>query len=464
MCVIVPQTFRFASLPRTRLRAEEAAGHVVSIRSTRAANRRGEREDPVRAILSAPRLFVDCYSVPRSLARSLASGSTLNEGVAPFMTRDVESDALLEASASGSDREKRSRWSLCDRFGVVVCVVAGLGVASSARRMGGKVKASALGVADQPQISALEALRSAACEWRRERAEQENARCDPLGTDVVVVPSLKAVYVDVTKAASESIRKRLADSFNASWTDEMYLPNRAKEVDARSTSASLPNEVLDTYKFFTFVRNPSERFVSGYHQAFCRSMCQGCERGRAPTRPPTIEQTIDLLEIMRSKFLENKDFCAQRDTSGHNNFLTNPWVDEHLQSAIYRLSGVTRRGTRVPLHFIGRVESLNEDWSRLLDELGVDSGHSARAPLEHVEHECAIAERERFLEAQSNAFHSHILSGKRAPTVGELYEPVGRIYTHDGVAVSIPKPSTKLGPYFDRLKALYEDDYKCLGY
>lgn len=380
------------------------------------------------------------------------------------MSRDVESDSLLEASTSDSVRASRSRWSLCGSFGIVACVVAGLGVASSACRTGSEVKMSVLGTAEPQLRPALEALRSEACAWRMERAEQENARCDPLGTDVVVVPSLKAVYVDVTKAASESIRKRLADSFNASWTDETYLPNLAKEGDARSTSASLPNEVLDTYKFFTFVRNPLERFVSGYHQAFCRSMCQGCEHGRTPTHPPTIEQTIDLLEIMRSKFRTNKDFCAQREESGHNNFLTNPWVDEHLQSVLYRLSGVTRRGTRMPMHFVGRVESLNEDWAKLMDELDVDSRHPGRAPLEHVEHACAIAEREQFLEAQSNIFHSHVLSGKPAPTIGDLYEPVGRIYTRDGVAVSIPKPSTKLGPYLDRVKALYEDDYKCLGY
>ena len=81
------------------------------------------------------------------------------------------------------------------------------------------------------------------------------------------------------------------------------------------------------------------------------------------------------------------------------------------------------------MHFIGRTESLDEDWNRLMDELGVEPSHPVRAPLKHVEHECAISERERHLKAQRDVFFSHIVRGERAPESGELYEPVEVIYS-----------------------------------
>ncbi|CAL50191.1 Sulfotransferase [Ostreococcus tauri] len=386
------------------------------------------------------------------------------------MARDVESAALLDASTSEATSDRRTKCFSFARVGSAALTLA-LGVAACAgqalnersRSESGRL-ASGLGEAAIVGTSVEKTLRSASCVWRLERAEAENARCDPMGTDVVVVPSLRAVYVDVTKAASESIRKRLTDAFQATWTDEKYVLKSSGL--GRSTTASLPDEVLDTYKFFTFVRNPSERFLSGYRQAFCRSMCQGCERGMSPTRPPTIEQTIDLLEILRSKASGSVEFCSHRrgESMRDRDFLTNPWLDEHLESIIYRLSGVTKRGTHTPIHFIGRVETLNEDWGRLMDELGVDTNHPARAPLEHVEHECSIAGREEFLSAQSALFYSHLLKGKRAPTKGELFEPVRVMYDREGNPVEIPTPSVKLGAYVNRLKALYEDDFRCLGY
>ena len=309
-------------------------------------------------------------------------------------------------------------------------------------------------------------MHSKSCEWRLNRATQENLRCNPRGTDVVVVDALRAVYVDVTKAASESIRDRLEEAFGASWNDPKYADQSVYDVGPhgkmktlRSTTASLPDEVLSDYTFFTFVRDPSERFASAYRQTFCRSMCQGCEAGKTPTRPPTIEQTIDLLEIMREKSANDKTFCLLKDGSTNEwNFLNNPWLDEHLQSTVFRMSGVTRHGKRIPMHFIGRVESLNEDWTHLLDELSVGAEHAARAPLAHIDHSCDLVERENQLKAQIEAFRTYTFSGKRAPQEGDLYEPVRVVYDGGGRAVEIPEPSTERGTYVDRFHTLYEDD------
>jgi hypothetical protein len=325
---------------------------------------------------------------------------------------------------------------------------------------GGRLSAAALGDVGGYLEDAEATFNSPACQWRLDRATQENLRCKSGGTDVVVVPDLKAVYVDITKAASESIRDRLSTVYNVSWSIQEQVSGR--DGEARSTTATLSDEVLKSYTFFTFVRNPSVRFASGYRQAFCRSMCQGCERGKTPTQPPTVEQVIDVLEILRTKSRLSAKFCSRDDEEA--SFLNNPWLDEHFESMITRLSGVTHRGTRVPIHFIGRIESLDRDWNRLLDELNVNLNHPVRKPLAHVEHECAVPERERYLKAQSDAFHSHVIAGKRVPDRGELYEPVDVLYTRGGVSVRVPKPSTQTGKYLDRFKTLYEDDYRCLGY
>ena len=100
---------------------------------------------------------------------------------------------------------------------------------------------------------------------------------------------------------------------------------------------------------------------------------------------------IDVLEILRTKSRLSAKFCSRDDEEA--SFLNNPWLDEHFESMITRLSGVTHRGTRVPIHFIGRIESLDRDWNRLLDALNVNLNHPARKPLAHVEHECAVPER-----------------------------------------------------------------------
>lgn len=372
----------------------------------------------------------------------------------------IESEPRELVSQPCASRGTSSILHWCSCAFALSCLLT-FGITFSRRVDGGeRLSAAALGDVGGYLEDAEATFNSPACQWRLDRATQENLRCKSGGTDVVVVHDLKAVYVDITKAASESIRDRLSTVYNASWSIQEQVSGRDGEV--RSTTATLSDEVLKSYTFFTFVRKPSVRFASGYRQAFCRSMCQGCERGKTATRPPTVEQVIDVLEILRVKSRLGANFCSGDDDEA--SFLNNPWLDEHFESMITRLSGVTRRGTRVPIHFIGRVESLDRDWNRLLDALKVNLHHPARKPLAHAEHDCAIPERERYLKAQSDAFHSHVIAGKRAPDRGELYEPVDVLYTRGGVSVRVPKPSTQTGRYLDRFKTLYEDDYRCLGY
>ena len=135
----------------------------------------------------------------------------------------VESEALLEP-ASGSGRDRRLARKALQWSGAMLTFASfiALGVVAK-RRWVGVERASAAALGDTPGTVRVESFDTAACQWRLDRALDENIRCNPAGTDVVVVPKLKAVYVDVTKAASESIRSRLLDVYNSSWTNDCLL-------------------------------------------------------------------------------------------------------------------------------------------------------------------------------------------------------------------------------------------------
>jgi hypothetical protein len=63
--------------------------------------------------------------------------------------------------------------------------------------------------------------------------------------DVVVIPELKAVYVDIVKAASESIRSALEERFHASWTQDYgQFAHPVLGRPQRSTTSYLTKDVL----------------------------------------------------------------------------------------------------------------------------------------------------------------------------------------------------------------------------
>ena len=103
-----------------------------------------------------------------------------------------------------------------------------------------------------------------------------------------MIPELKAVYVDIVKAASESIRSALEERFHASWTQDFgQFAHPVLGRPQRSTTSYLTPDVLANYTFFTFVRDPRTRFRSAYAledvpRAF-PSPCR-CARRAAGTR------------------------------------------------------------------------------------------------------------------------------------------------------------------------------------
>ena len=243
--------------------------------------------------------------------------------------------------------------------------------------------------------------------------------------DVVVIPELKAVYVDIVKAASESIRSALEERFHASWTQDYgQFKHPVLGRPQRSTTSYLSEDVLANYTFFTFVRDPITRFRSSYAQAICRERCTLCAvRGEDTMYTPTIPEITSFLQGRLMHFYRD---VALGETRADEISLQDAWVDEHFESQILRLSGATKSGQPVPIHFIGRVETLDHDWARLMDHLGVKEGDSRRAPFEKKEHACDIPTRGEVVAAQRAT----------APSVEEK--------------VSVA--------------SLYHDDFSCLGY
>jgi hypothetical protein len=210
--------------------------------------------------------------------------------------------------------------------------------------------------------------------------------------DVVVIPELKAVYVDIVKAASESIRSALEERFHASWTQDYgQFAHPVLGRPQRSTTSYLTKDVLANYTFFTFVRDPTTRFRSSYAQAMCRERCTLCAvRGEDEMYTPTIPEITAFLQGRLMHFYRD---VALGETRADEISLQEAWVDEHFESQILRLSGATRDGDPVPMHFIGRVETLDHDWSRLMDHLGVSYQDPRRAKIETKEHACDIPTR-----------------------------------------------------------------------
>ncbi len=243
--------------------------------------------------------------------------------------------------------------------------------------------------------------------------------------DVVVIPELKAVYVDIVKAASESIRSALEERFHASWTQDFgQFAHPVLGRPQRSTTSYLTPDVLANYTFFTFVRDPRTRFRSAYAQAMCRERCVLCAvRGGDEMYTPTIPEITAFLQGRLMHFYRD---VALGMTRADEISTTDAWVDEHFESQMLRLSGATRNGEPTPVHFIGRVETFDHDWARLMDHLKVGSDDPRRAPIETKEHACDIPTRGAVVAKQR----------ARAET------------TEEKVSVA----------------SLYHDDFECLGY
>lgn len=164
--------------------------------------------------------------------------------------------------------------------------------------------------------------------------------------EVVVSHDYKFVYVEVRKAASATIRLMLKEVFHTdffSWCEQ--CPKSYKVLHGRCSSLCLSPSELDDYLFFTFVRQPVERFIAAYRQ------------------------------LQEHKHHSNKNIT----TAGMKRVLLDLLLhsnnkDEHTQTQCFALSTVSAQGKQLRLDFIGRMEHLERDWRELLSAIERHSG------------------------------------------------------------------------------------------
>jgi hypothetical protein len=112
--------------------------------------------------------------------------------------------------------------------------------------------------------------------------------------------------------------------------------NSSSKHHLRIQSTMLSDETLRQYFVMSFSRDPSTRVVSSYQQAL------------------TGGGFIGLDQVLVGK---------------GSNVATNV----HFRSQVHQLASVSASGRRLPLDFVGRLESLDEDWARLQPAL--DASH-----------------------------------------------------------------------------------------
>jgi len=147
------------------------------------------------------------------------------------------------------------------------------------------------------------------------------------------------LYVDNVKAGSSSIRGLLQSALGVHWKKaDMKIDRKLDRRIALGRTMStyfLPDEVARSFRF-SFVRDPVAKFESGVRQAWAQD-------GR-------------LKHLTADELLDRQ---LQLWASEHE------WVNEHLQPSSWRLSAYNG-GAPVHLDFVGKLESITEQWAEVV--------------------------------------------------------------------------------------------------
>ena len=163
--------------------------------------------------------------------------------------------------------------------------------------------------------------------------------------EVVLLPQLRLGYVEVRKCASETVRRALAEVFNATWYrcgDAAVTSSCGVVHDSlgglRCSTLCLDRRAVQDYYFFTFVRDPLSRFYSAFLQAGIQN--------RIPSSTHVSARSL-------RQALSNIRRCQERD--------------HHLESMAMSLSSPTMRpGGMLPIDFIGDMGNLHGQFVRML--------------------------------------------------------------------------------------------------
>jgi len=174
-----------------------------------------------------------------------------------------------------------------------------------------------------------------------------------VANEVVISDTYKFIYVENRKGASSTIRKALKQYFNITWSGPTCPVRKGDARDwclfnfnYRCTSMCLDQNHIESYFFFSFVRDPVDRFVSGYKQAWHhRFKHEGIEIGK------TSHMNWVLDRILKEHYHTDEHLETQAMSLGTR------WMDRDGNTL------------RIPMDFIGRVENLEDDFKRVMDEI-----------------------------------------------------------------------------------------------
>lgn len=154
---------------------------------------------------------------------------------------------------------------------------------------------------------------------------------------VTLVPKLGVAYVEVRKSASEGIRSGLEKFFNSTWSTcgEFGAPSGNCSSLGRCTSSCLDHSQASTYFWFSFVRNPTERFYSGLASV------------SAMSNNKTTFSSSKVADMLNTSDLT----CA---------------FNAHTSSQLAHLRQRLSDGHRVPIDFLGHVEHIGQDFTCML--------------------------------------------------------------------------------------------------
>ena len=167
--------------------------------------------------------------------------------------------------------------------------------------------------------------------------------CDMLHNNpVTFAPSLGLAYVEVRKSASEGIRGVLRNVLNADWYScgESGVPSGSCSTLGRCTALCVNQSIAQKYFWFSFVRNPVDRFFSGLAQAKKNADSTG------RTLNLTKEKVVALLKTTDMTCSFNAHVCSQL---------------AHLR--LHLADGAPLR-----MNFIGHTGTIMTDFQRMLRE------------------------------------------------------------------------------------------------
>ena len=182
-----------------------------------------------------------------------------------------------------------------------------------------------------------------------ESGRQNSNQPPHAANEVVISDEWKFVYVEVRKTASSTIRQALSNMFNVTFNKcpvERSILKRCRVLGGRCSTLCLNETHIQEYFFFSFVRDPEERFFSGYKEAFNQRF------SKIGIKPGNVSHMLKVIDLMQSQHYYTDHHLESQSMS-----LSSPWIDG---------DGVMHR---IPMDFIGRVETLSDDFEEVLRSL-----------------------------------------------------------------------------------------------